>query len=331
MTARVTRRHLLATGAAWLASPRVIRAHATERKPRIGFTGLSSPGLDAGMLRSFQERLRELGYEDGRNVEIVYRWADGAAERYPKLAVELVHAGVDVLVTGCDDPLRAVRQVDPTIPVVLRCIDLSGFRPDMQTLTRPGGFTTGATYFSPRATQARLQLLKDALPGLTDVALLERPRSDWGAFVSEIDVAARAVGVRVHRVAWQTSAALPDAFRTIAIDVRAGAVLTLADNYTYGSREAIFKAAADQRVPVLYDFSMFPAFEPGLMSYTVRPRAIMRAVVDQVDQILKGRRPGDIPIEQPDDFQFIFSPRAARALALTLPPAVLARVTYFVQ
>lgn len=292
---------------------------------RIGFIGFHSPGLESAMLRPFQARLRELGWVEGGNLSITYRWADSDASRYSAITSELVQSNMDVITTPCGSPVRVIRQISLTLPVVARCMDLKDFGGEIKTPSQPGGYTTGATYLSRGTIAQRLVLLREALPGLSQVGLLYRPQSDWMAHWAEVEAAAKSVDLRLVRLEWVHRHELPGMFDAALRD-RVGALLTLGDSATHGQRHYIFALAAERRLPVLYDFPMFPAAEEvGLMAYYASVDAVFRAVAEQVDQILKGKKAGDIPVAIPQTFHLMINQRAARRLGLALPSAFLQR------
>lgn len=291
---------------------------------RIGFVGFQSPGLESRIIAYFRERLAELGYVDGRNTSVLYRWADGKVSNYPSIAADLVHSKVDVIVTPCGPILRAVRELHATIPLVIRSNDVKSCGSEIAALDRPGGYTTGAIYFSPGATTRRLEVLKELIPGLSHVAVLYRPASEWTEHWAEVEAAAQKTGLRLHRAEWKTVRDLRSAFNH-AIAERVGALLTLGDGPTWFHRHEIIELAAESRLPVLYDFSMFPAAEVGLMSYSVDTRALFRRVAEQVDQILQGSKPGDIPIARPQQLRLFINRDAAKTLGLAVPRSLLLR------
>jgi putative ABC transport system substrate-binding protein len=300
----------------------VVDARPEPRVHRIGFIGFQSPGLEGGMLAPFQRRLRELGWIEDHNLATTYRWADGQLVNYPRIARELVESDVDVMVIPCGPPLQAVRRLDPAIPVVARCIDLKDLGREIETPIRPGGHTTGVTYFSPAAVARRLELLRRAVPGLSRVGVLVRPGSDWIAHLDAIEAAARRTGLDLYRAEWRSAGELPGVFDQ-AVERRAGALLTLGDGAAHFHRHHLFGLAAERRLPVLYDFPLFPAADDvGFMAYYADVHALFRTVAEQVDQILKGRKPGDIPIAGPEKFRFVINGRAARALGLSIPQAL---------
>lgn len=301
-------------------------SHAQDARTlhRIGFVGFQSPGLESRMIAYFQERLGELGYVEGRNVSTLYRWADGEVSSYGRIAAELVRENVDVIVAPCGAVVRGIRERRRTIPVVVRTNDLTTCDGEIASPERPGGYTTGATYFAPGATARRLDILKELIPGLKEVAVLYRPGSEWGAHWAEVDAAAQQAGVHLHRAEWNHPRELAAAFDG-AIRGRARALLTLGDGATWFHRHEIIELAADRKLPVLYDFPMFPAPDVGLMSYAVETRSLFRHVAEQVHQILQGRKPGDIPFATPRQFHLFINTEAARLLNLTIPPTLLRR------
>lgn len=239
-------------------------AQTPERVYRVGLVGLQSPGLENRMIAYFQERLVELGYIEGRNVSTLFRWADGEVANYERIAADLVRENVDVIVAPCGAVVRGVRQRQPTIPVVVRSVDLA------------------------------------------------------------VDAAAQQTGVHVYRAEWTHPRELAAAFDG-AVRVGAGALLTLGDGSTWFNRHHIFELAADRKLPVLYDFPMLPAPDPGLMSYSVETRSLFRHVAEQVDQILRGTKPGDIPLARPRRFHLFVNTEAARSLDLTISSSLLRR------
>jgi putative tryptophan/tyrosine transport system substrate-binding protein len=295
-----------------------------ERPHRIGFVGFQSPGLETRMILYFRERLTELGWVEGRDVSTIYRWADGEVARYPAIARELVAANLDVIVAPCGIVVREVRKLNATIPIVVRSNELKACAPEIATLERPGGYTTGTVTFSPRATGRRFAVLKELIPGLSHVGLLYQPLSDWLEHLNDVEAAAVAAGLRVHHALWRQPRDLPEAFdnaRRHGVD----ALLTLGEGTTWFHRHEIFEIAAGRKMPVLYDFGMFPAAELGLVSYAVDTREFFRQVAEQVDQILRGARPGDIPIARPQQYRLFINHDAAKALGLTVPPSLRLR------
>jgi len=308
-------------GGSILAAPLAAEARQAGKAWRIGFVGFQSPGLESRMIEYFRDRLAELGYVDGHNTSISYRWADGQVGKLRSFAADLVRSQ-DVIVAPCGPLVQAIRELHTTIPLVVRSQDAQSCGSEIAVLDRPGGYTTGAIYFSPDATPRRLEILKTLIPGLSRLGVLYRPTSDWIQHWGEVEAAARHTGLYLHRAEWTEPHELPFAFDK-AIDDRVGALLTLGDGMTWARRHLIIEIAALRKLPVLYDFGMFPAAEVGLMSYSVDTRALFRHVAEQVDQILQGRKPGDIPVGRPRKFRLHINHDAAKALGLKIPRSLL--------
>ena len=294
----------------------------TSRIFRVGFVGPYSPGLDWSILQGYQERLRELGWVEGRNIETTYRWADGEFGLFPRLVESIMRASPDLLVLPCGPSIKTARELSPTIPIVARCLDLKDFGGEIGTVSRPGGFTTGVTYFSPGATGRRLALLKALVPNLSRVGVLYRPESSWASRLDEVEAAARAAGIGLERLEWKPSSD-PSAAFDAAVGRRLSALMVLGDGIAHFHRHVIFAIAAERRVAVMYDFPMFPAADDvGLISYYVEVGALFRTAAEQVDQILRGRKPGDIPLAFPEKFRLVINEKAAQALGLSLSPGL---------
>jgi putative ABC transport system substrate-binding protein len=244
-----------------------------RRTFHVGFVGLDSPGLAAQGRQTYQQRLRDLGWVEGQNISMTYRWADGDFTSIPGLVRSIMKSSPDLLILPCGDPMNAARDpinaaraLRPDIPIVARCMELAGFGREIATVTRPGGFTTGVTDFSPGATRRRLELLKELVPSLSGVGVLYLPRSSWAAHWTEVEAAARTTGVALERIEWD-NADPGEAFH-IAGQRRVGVLMTLSVGAGYINRDILFELAARHRTPVLYDFPMEPAGdEVGLMAY----------------------------------------------------------------
>jgi putative tryptophan/tyrosine transport system substrate-binding protein len=297
-------------------------AQDASRTYRVGFLGPYGPGLDWSVLKAYQERLRELGWIEGQNISTTYHWADGDFSRFPKLVERIMSAPVDVLVLPCGSPITTARARRPDLPIVAGCIDLAGFGNEIDSLNRPGGFTTGFTYFSPAATPRRLELLRELIPRLSRVGLLYHPRSSWTPHLADVEAAAARANVGLLRLEWQQLSDLAgvfDAAKRDAVD----AVMTLGEGFSHYYRHRIFELAASHRLPVLYDFPMFPsADEVGLIAYYANVSVLYRITAEQVDQILRGRKPGDIPVAVPQKLRLLINGKAARVLGLSISPAL---------
>ncbi len=289
---------------------------------RVGFLGPYGPGLDWSILKAYQERLHELGWVEGQNISTTYHWANGNFSQFPKLVEKIMSAPVDVLVLPCGSPITTARARSPDVPIVAGCIDLAGFEKEIDSLSRPGGFTTGFTYFSPAATSRRLELLRELIPRLSRVGLLYHPRSSWAPHLAEVEAAAARANVGLVRLQWQQLSDLPAVINMAKRDA-VDAVMTLGDGFAHYYRHHIFELAATNRLPVIYDFPMFPsADDVGLIAYYANVSALYRTTAEQVDQILRGRKPGDIPLAVPQKLRLLVNGKAARALGLSISPAL---------
>jgi putative ABC transport system substrate-binding protein len=312
---------LTAALALMLVAAPMAAAQETGRTYRIGYLGPYGPGMDWASLHAYQQRLQELGWVEGQNMSTTYRWAGGDFSQFPKYVDEMMRESLDLLFIPCGPPIRTARARRPDIPIVAGCIDLTGFGAELASLDRPGGFTTGFTYFSPAAIQRRLELLKELVPGLGRVGLLYHGRSSWIPYLAEIEAGARRTGIGIRRLDWYDPGYLPTAFDTAKRE-RLHALMTLGDGQAHFYRHYMFKLAVEHRLPVIYDFPMFPsADEVGLIAYYASVAALYRSGAEQVDQILRGRKPGDIPVARPERLRLMINGKVARALGLSISPA----------
>ena len=297
-------------------------AEGTERAYRVGFVGPYSPGLDWTILQAYQERLRELGWVEGQNISTTYRWADGDFSQFPKIVNGIMGAPLDLLVLPCGSAITTARTHSRDIPIVAACIDLAGFGTEVDSLARPGGFTTGFTYFSPAAVSRRLELLRELVPRLSRVGLLYHRRSTWPAHLTEVGAAVGQAGIHLLRLEWRDVGDLRGVLESAKRD-RVDAVMTLGDGHAHFYRHYLFKLAAERGLPVIYDFPMYPsADDVGLIAYYANVGTLFRGAAEQVDQILKGRKPGDIPLALPQKFRLVVNGKAARDLGLSVSPAL---------
>jgi putative ABC transport system substrate-binding protein len=311
----------------WLAFASVHLAEAQESKkiPRIGF--LASGFNGENTLRILRQGLRELGYVEGKNILIEYRYAEGKAERFPDLAAELVHLTVDIIVANVAAGALAAKKATRTIPIItVTSADPVGSGL-VASLAHPGGNVTGLSLLaSLEMSGKQLELLKEALPKLTQVAVLGDPAAPTTAgFLSEVERAAPSLGVRLRVLEPRDTNELDGAFATIKKE-RPGALLVtpspMLSSGDYSSRVASF--ATNNRIPAMYPYSEF-VDSGGLMSYGPHQPDLYRRAAAYVDKILKGTKPADIPVEQPMKFEFVINLKAAKQIGLTIPPNVLAR------
>ena len=337
MTARPTRRAfaaLLVSGL--LAAPRRSRAQSTRRtSPRIGFIFSNTPQAElegpqpaSPYLRAFLEQLRELGWVDGQNIIVERRTADGELERYVDLTRELMALRVELIVVSGTGGVFKVKQVNNTVPIVMAGgIAETLFSEGVaKSLARPGGTVTGLTTAIPGLEDKRLQLLKEAVPGASRVAYLGAAPP----LPSSTMTAARALHVTVIPVETATVDGLEKAFSELK-RARADALLAVwGPTFFWNARQRISNLAAQHRLPAIYWDRAFTD-AGGLLSYGPDYLDIDRRAAYHVDKILKGMKPGDIPIEQPVKFELIVNLKAAKALALTIPPAFVERADLVIR
>ena len=299
-------------------------AQQPAKIPRIGFLGFTSLSGIAARIEAFRQGLRELGYVDGKNIVIEYRSAEGKLDRLSELAAELVRLKVDVIVTSGPSVTRAVKEATTTIPIVM------GFDTDpvgngfVASLARPGGNITGLSVVSPELSGKQLELLKEIVPKLSRVAVLGTSTNPGNSqALKETELAAGAFTVQLQNLDVLSPKDIETAFRD-ASRGRAGAVLVLASPIIESHRTQIADLAAKNRLPAIYYAPEFVE-AGGLMSYGTSFADLFRRAATYVDKILKGAKPGDLPVEQPKKFEFIINLKTAKQIGLTIPPNVLAR------
>ena len=298
-------------------------AQQPAKIPRIGILIASSAFSFSARIDAFRQRLRELGYVEGKNIVIEYRYAEGNLERLPNLAAELVRLKVDVIVTTGTATLAA-KKASTAIPIVF------GAAPDpvgaglVSSLARPGGNITGLSTMAQDLDGKRLELLKEAFPKITQVAFLWEPGGVGGSRpLTDMEAAAKTLGLKLISLEVRS---LDDFERAFARTKRDGAqaLLTFPHPLVNTQQRQILDFAAKNRLPAMYATSEFVE-AGGLMSYAPSYTDLFRRVADYVDKILKGAKPGELSVEQPTKFEFIINLKTAKQMGLTIPPNVLAR------
>lgn len=331
------RRRAALVGALALAVvPRAVRAADPPGKvARIGYlltSALDSPETQAA-LGAFRHGLREHGYVEGQNIVIEYRTAEGRIERFPDLARELVGLKVDLIVAGATPTARGARQATRTIPIVAFAMGDPVGDGLVESLARPGGNVTGSTFLGPQLVPKRLELLKEMLPRLTRVAVLWHP----GAFADrtttemwkDTDVAAQTLALQLQRVGARSGGDLDGAFARMAKE-RADAVLVFPSTMLFNERRPLVTLAAKHRLPAMFNAREFVELG-GLIGYGAGLADLIRRSAVYVDKILKGARPADLPVEQPTKFELSINLKAAKALGLAVPKALLARADHVIE
>jgi putative ABC transport system substrate-binding protein len=315
---------------ALLASPLAVKAQQTGKVYRIGFLGNSTAALEANLVGPFREGLRELGYVEGRNVQIEYRWGEGKYERFPELVAELVALKVDVLVTAGTPAALAVKRATTTIPLVMVAVGDPVGTGLVASLARPGGSMTGLTSIAPDLEGKRLELLREAVPKLSRVSVIWNPANPFHVTAEkEARSAAQVLQMKVHSVGVRTAQELDPAFVAI-VKERPGAFIVLADRIFLHNRGRIVDFAARNRLPAVYAYRELVE-AGGLMSFGPNYADMHRRAATFVDKILKGAKPADLPVEQPTKFELLINLKTARALGLTIPPSLLARADQVTQ
>ena len=325
------RRFLLTSLASALAAPLAAEAQPTAKLYRIGVIVTATPNETGHLIKALNEGLRELGYVEGRNIVFERRFAEGRQERLPALAAELVQLKVDVLVTGSNPVIAAVKQATATIPVVMAVSRDPVGAKFIASLARPGGNITGlANDATPEIIGKNLELLKEAVPRISRVAFLWNPVPP-GATTSKnaVEGAARNLGLTLQSVEVRRRNDFEGAFAAIARE-RADGVVVAQDPITLDSRNHIATRAARSRLPAVYGVREF-AEVGGLMSYGPNIADQFRRAAFYVDRILKGAKPGELPVEQATKFELVINLKTAKALGLTIPPSLLARADQVIE
>jgi ABC-type uncharacterized transport system substrate-binding protein len=297
------------------------------RTPRIGYLGNGNPPAMSSDL-PFNRGLRELGWIEGQNVTTEYRWAKGNLARLPVLAAELVRANVDVIVTAGPRGINAARESTSTIPIVFVYLAdpvVAGF---VRSLARPNGNMTGISSEFEKLITKQLEFLKEAVPRLSRLAIL-RHRDGSRAVLGAAETAARSLDLTAGILTVNEVGEFESAFRT-ARNEHAGAVAVLPGPYFDIHRRRLIDLAARYRLPAIYEFRDY-VNDGGLMSYAPSIEDMFRQLASYVDRILKGTRPGDLPVEQASKFELVINLKTAKALGLTIPPSVLGRADQIIE
>jgi putative ABC transport system substrate-binding protein len=315
-------------GGAAAAWPLTVRAQQPGKRPTIGYLGASTPSFDSHRVAAFVQRLRERGWIEGRTVTIEYRWSEGRTERYPEIAAEFVRLKVDVIVTT-GGGVPAVKQATSAIPIVFPVAGDPVGGGFVATLARPGGNVTGLSLQQTDIASKRSELLRDAVPGLRRMAiLLNVGNANAVLELGEIQAAARTLGLAVAASEIRRAEDIVSAFE--ALKGRADAIYVVADPLVFSNRARIHTLAMAARLPAIYNSREYVEMG-GLMSYGPNFPDMFRRAADMVDKILRGVKPGDLPVEQPTQFDLVINLTTAKALSLDVPPTLLARADEVIE
>jgi putative tryptophan/tyrosine transport system substrate-binding protein len=325
------RRFVRAAACALLGVPFTALADQLPSKlHRIGFLGNSTAALEANLVGPFREGLRDLGYVEGRNLVIDYRWAEGDYKRFPKLVAELAALGVEIIVTAGTPAAQAVQRIAPSMPLVMVAVGDPVGTDLVASLAHPGGKSTGLTSIAPDLEGKRLELLTRLIPGLSHVAVIWNPDNAFHAGSErEVQAASHVLHFDVLSLPVRTAADFDKAFDALAA-ARPGALIVLADRIYLHNRARIVDFAARQRLPAVYAYREL-VDAGGLMSFGPDYAEMHRRAAAYVDKILKGANPGELPIEQPTKFRLLINLRTARALDLAIPQSLLLRADEVIQ
>jgi putative ABC transport system substrate-binding protein len=301
-----------------------VAAQPPAKVPRVGYL---SPGSSADPARlrrfeAFRQGLRELGYVEGQTIAIEAHWAEGTYDRFPALAADLVRVQVDVIVAVATRASQAAQHATRTIPIVMSVVIDPLGSGLVTSLARPGANVTGLSMMAPDLVGKQLEMLKEVVPQVSRVALLWNPANPASASqLREAEAAARALGVRLQTLEARAPQEIDSAFEAMTRE-RAGALVVLADAVFVNQGRQIAELAAEKRLPAVYPQREF-AEAGGLLVYSSNPLDLERRAAVYVDKILKGAKPGDLPVEQPTTFQLVVNLKTAQALGITIPPTLL--------
>jgi len=322
------RKLLVVLGAGALGAPFGSFAQQQGKVWRIGFLGSETASGFRTRVDAVRAGLRDFGYEEGKNIVIEFRWAEGKNDRLPELAAELVRLNVDVLVTHSVG-VRAAKQATTTIPIVIATVGDPVAAGLVASLARPGGNITGSTFFAPELAAKRIELLKDAFPRITQVAVLVDSGSPASKTWLQVMVTtARSVKVTLHEFAVRGPHEFDSAFSAM-VKKRVGAVGVLDQPMFFTNAKAIADLAAKQRLPLIGSGEVAEA--GGVIGYGANLLELYRRVGFFVDKILKGTKPGVIPIEQPTRFELVINMKTAKALGIKFPQTFFQRADRLIE
>jgi putative ABC transport system substrate-binding protein len=324
------RRDFIALAGAAAVWPLAARAQQAGKTHRIGFMGNSTAALEANLVGPFREGLRELGYEDGHNIIIEYRWADGQYEHFPALVAELLALKVDVIVTAGTPATLAFKKASSTVPLVMVAVGDPIGTGIASSLARPGGNITGLSSIAPELEGKRLELLRDVIPKLSHVAVFWNPLNLFHASaLKEATAAAEVLHMKILPLAVKTSDDLEAAFAAI-LKERPEALSILADRIFLHNRTQMMEFATRNRLPSVGAYRELVE-AGGMMSFGPSYEDMHRRAATYVDKILTGTKPGGLPIQQPTKFTLVVNAKAAAALGVTIPDSFLLRADEVIE
>ena len=313
-----------------LAAALIADAQQPTKIPRIGLLSPFSPSHAAAWHQAFRQGLRQLGWVEGQNISIEYRYAEGRNDRLPDLAADLVRLKVDIIVVSISTDALAAKNATGSIPIVMASAGDPVASGLVDSLARPGGNITGLSQIAPELAGKRLELLKETVPKLTRVAVLWHPGGATSPLAwKESQIPARALGLQLHSMEVRSSNDFAKAFEE-ATRGRVGALAVMPDPLFVRNLKPIADLAAKSRLPSIFHLREF-ADLGGLMAYGPDRSDMFRRSATYVDKILKGAKPADLPVEQPTRFELVINLMTARALGLTIPQTVFIRADHVIQ
>jgi putative tryptophan/tyrosine transport system substrate-binding protein len=324
------RRDFLGILSAAVAWPLAARAQQTVKIPRIGILSPFTASDTAPWHQAFLRGLSDLGWADGKNIAIEYRYSDGRNDRIPGLIADLVRLKVDIIVTAVTNDTLVAKNATNGIPIVMAAAGDPVATGIVSSLARPGGNITGLSQMNPELTGKRLELLKEIAPNVSSVAVLVNPDDPISALgLNEIELPARKMRVEVHSLEVRNSRDLDKALQE-AVKSRADALAIMPNPVFVTNLKMIADFAIENRLPSMFHLREF-AKVGGLVSYGVDRNDLYRRAASYVDKILHGAKPGDLPVEQPTKFDLVINLKTARVLGLTVPPSLLTRADEVIE
>jgi len=316
-------------GGVVVAWPLAARAQQPARLPTIGYVGANRPSVESQRIDVFVQRLRELGWIEGRTIAIEYRWAEGRNERFAEIAAEFVRLKVDVIVTVGTPAVVTAKEATSVIPIVFAGAGDPVGTGLVSSLARPGGNVTGLSLQTTDSVGKRLELLREVVPDLRRLAILADAGNPQGVLeMGEVQAAARGLGIEVAPLEIRRAEDITPAFD--ALKGRADALVVVAGPLVTTNRIRINILALGARLPTMHNLRG-NVEAGGLMSYGANFPDLYRRAADYVDKIFRGTKPGDLPVEQPTKFDLFINLKTAKALGLTVPPSVLTRADEVIQ
>jgi putative tryptophan/tyrosine transport system substrate-binding protein len=323
------RQFITLLGGAAAAWPLAARAQQHAGKPpTIGLLGANTSSTASQWVAAFVQRLRELGWIEGRTVAIEYRWAEGRSERFAEIAAELVRLKVDVILTHNTPPVLAAKEATSVIPIVFASAGDPVGTGVVASLARPGGNVTGLSAGSTDVVGKRLELLREVMPGLRRLAILASDSPYSVLDIGEVQRVARTLALEVATFEIRRIEDIAPAFETLKGG--ADALYVISDPVTVSNRGRINTLALGARLPTIHSVRE-PVEAGGLMSYGANWSDMFRRAADYVDKVLRGAKPADIPVEQPTKFDLIINLTTAKVLGLEIPPTLLARADEVIE